>query len=290
MKSSIFSCLVAGALLSASPLVFAVDHRVQVGGSANGFSPAELTIRIGDTVTFTNAGGSHNVAADDGSFRCALGCGPAGGPAGAAVGWFTTVKRDGEEPDGYCGPYGGYGCGQDGPGDPSSSAWSTTLTFSAPGTVGYHCENHGRPGSGMAGRIVVEPAGGPAFRIGPSITGNWYDPAQNGHGVQLEMIGETLVTAIWFTFDNAGNPAWIVASGTVDGNRVVMQAGRSTGGRFPPNFDPAAIAARAWGTVALTFASCTNGTLEWSATDPAFTPTGALPLTRLTQIHGASCP
>lgn len=267
---------------------FAADHEVSVGGGAMRFAPSDLTIRVGDTVTFVNAGGTHNVVADDGSFRCAAGC-STDGPNRAAVGWYTTLKAEGADPDGYCGPYGGYGC-DDAPGDPSSAAWRTTLTFGAPGTVGYHCEAHGGPGSGMFGRIVVEASGGGGFRIGPSITGNWYDPSQNGHGVQLEMIGETLVTAIWFTFDAAGAPAWIVGSGTVDGNRIAMQAGRSSGGRFPPNFDPAAIVARPWGTLTFTFDGCASGKVDWTSTDPAFTAAGTLPLVRLTQVQGMACP
>ena len=43
------------------------------------FTPAELRIRAGQRVTWRNAGGFHNVEADDGSFRCAEGCDAAGG-------------------------------------------------------------------------------------------------------------------------------------------------------------------------------------------------------------------
>lgn len=41
---------------------------VQVGGDANVFIPPNITISVGDTVKWTNAGGYHNVVADDGSF------------------------------------------------------------------------------------------------------------------------------------------------------------------------------------------------------------------------------
>jgi plastocyanin len=33
------------------------------------FTPANLTVRAGTTVMWTNTGGFHNVTADDGSFR-----------------------------------------------------------------------------------------------------------------------------------------------------------------------------------------------------------------------------
>ncbi len=86
------------------------------------FSPATRTVRVGDTVTWRNAGGLHNVVADDGSFRCATGCDGVGG----------------------------------GNGEPSSSAWSFSRTFTTPGNVNYFCEVHGAPGGrGMAGTIQV---------------------------------------------------------------------------------------------------------------------------------------
>ncbi|MGH8172373.1 MAG: cupredoxin domain-containing protein [Rhodanobacteraceae bacterium] len=107
----------------ASASAFAADHPVSVGGGGLTFSPAVLNISAGDTVTFTNAGGFHNAVSDPGavtSFRCANGCDGAGGN-----------------------------------GDPSSTAWSATVTFPTPGSVGYFCEIHGAPGQGMSGTINV---------------------------------------------------------------------------------------------------------------------------------------
>ncbi len=48
--------------------VLAEDHMVAVGPS-NTFSPQNLDITAGDTVTWTNNGGFHNVVANDGFFR-----------------------------------------------------------------------------------------------------------------------------------------------------------------------------------------------------------------------------
>jgi plastocyanin len=99
----------------------AANWTVDVGGAQLAFSPATLSIVAGDTVTFVNQGGFHNVAADDGSFRCAQTCSGSGG-------------------------------------DPSSVSWSSTVTLATPGTVGYHCEVHGAAGLGMFGSIIVAPA------------------------------------------------------------------------------------------------------------------------------------
>ena len=86
------------------------------------FSPRELTVHAGDTVTWVNQGGFHNVTAEDGSFRCAEGC------------------------DGTAG-------------DPSAASWTFTRTFTAIGRQAYYCEVHGGPGgTGMSGVITVEAA------------------------------------------------------------------------------------------------------------------------------------
>ena len=84
------------------------------------FDPATVHIQVGDSVTWTNRdiGITHNVVANDGSFRCANGC------------------------DGQPGGKGG----------PNSSAWSATLVFTAPGTFPYHCQIHGLA---MSGTVVV---------------------------------------------------------------------------------------------------------------------------------------
>jgi plastocyanin len=102
---------------------WAVNHTVDVSNFA--FSPQTLMIGAGDTVTFINSGGFHNVESEPGSvtsFRCANGC-------------------DGD--------------GMGGVGDASGTLWSATVTFPAVGTIGYFCEIHGGPGVGMFGTISV---------------------------------------------------------------------------------------------------------------------------------------
>ena len=54
-------------MLSTAPC-WATDYQIDVGGGSLTFSPSTLTVNVGDTVTFFNQGGFHNVVADDGSF------------------------------------------------------------------------------------------------------------------------------------------------------------------------------------------------------------------------------
>jgi len=132
------ACVVALASLLCTFDACAKQWYVQSGGTQVAFSPQFLTIQAGDSVTFLNLGGYHNAVADDGSFRCAHGC-------------------DGD--------------GQGGSGNASDSFWLATVAFPNAGTVGYFCEPHGSPGSGMYGTIEVVAAAPPA-PVDPAPSGN----------------------------------------------------------------------------------------------------------------------
>jgi len=128
-RMPLFRAISCGMLSLALGAQAGANAVVNVGGSAgNAFSPQIVTVNVGDSVTFINKGGFHNVVADDGAFRCARGC-------------------DGD--------------GRGGNGAASSSNWIATVTMTQAGTVGYFCEIHGMPGSGMAGTIIVQGGSAP---------------------------------------------------------------------------------------------------------------------------------
>ncbi len=117
---------------------------VIVGGQGLTFSPQTIDINAGDTVTFLNFGGVHNVVADDGSFRCAHGC----------------------DNDGHGGNGGATG-----------QLWLVSIDFPNAGTVGYFCETHGTPGTGMFGTINViaaPPPPPPPAASEVSLGGKWF--------------------------------------------------------------------------------------------------------------------
>lgn len=58
--------LALASTLAVGSQVFAAEHTVNIVGLT--FSPANLTVQVGDTVTWINDGGLHNVNADDGTF------------------------------------------------------------------------------------------------------------------------------------------------------------------------------------------------------------------------------
>jgi len=81
------------------------------------FRPADITLHQGDAIRFENAGGIHNVHADDNRFICSLNC--------------TTNNA------------------------PSDLPWSVVVRFDRLGTIGYFCDQHGNTTSGMRGSVTV---------------------------------------------------------------------------------------------------------------------------------------
>ena|SRR5882724_4212909 len=160
---------VSAALAALTALVFvpaapAAVVEVQAGGTGLVFTPAAVTLQAGDSVHFSNAGGTHNVTADDGSFRCANGCD-----------------------------------GQGGDGSISGAPWSATVAYPRAGTYLFHCEEHGGAGGvGMSGRVIVQPAPGTPCVPGPNtlclgaggrfqVEVSWVTGIQTGKGTAVPL-------------------------------------------------------------------------------------------------------
>jgi plastocyanin len=95
----------------------AMDQEIQAT-SGNEFQPPDVSVNVGDTVTWqNNTGSSHNVAFDDGSFK----------------GGGDPVTHS-----------------------PAPGPWQAQFKFTKVGTFLYHCEQHGGNGGvGMSGKVVV---------------------------------------------------------------------------------------------------------------------------------------
>ena len=238
-------------LLFTTTSVSAANHVVSIGDDAPGFDPGQLTVGIGDTVEFYGytdvMATRHNVVADDGSFRCALGCDGEGGDGHPAVNMYFVRK------------------------------------FNSAGVVRYHDEV-----SRATGVIFVADAS--PFAIGPGISGAWYDPAQGGHGLTIEVLSDNRFYASWLAFNPAGTgQAWFTGVGTYSGNTATINAvDLPTGGRWIPNFDPTQIVHSQWGSLTFTFSDCNHGKVDFSSVNGY--GTGSMNLTRLTQPAGLSCP
>lgn len=69
--------------------------------------------------------------------------------------------------------------------------------------------------------------GVPSYRIGPELSGTFYDPAQDGHGLILEAIdlgGVTRIVATWYTYVD-GRQAWLAAAAEAKGRARAQSPG-----------------------------------------------------------------
>ena len=130
----------------------------------------------------------------------------------------------------------------------------------------------------------------PPVTIGPGFTGTWYDPAQSGHGLFIEVLPDNRFYAAWFAFNPTGTAqAWFTGVGTYSGNTATITAvEQPTGGRWIPNFDPSQIVRNAWGTLTFTFTDCNHGTVNFDSMIGY--GTGSMNLTRLTRPARLTCP
>jgi plastocyanin len=117
-RRSVFAAILTSLAISATAKTYIVTANPDMT-----FTPDSLTIYQHDQIIFENAGGTHNVHADNNSFVCSDDCSIHNGP--------------------------------------SSNPWQHTITFNSIGTVGYYCDAHAsfdamsQACSGMCGSITV---------------------------------------------------------------------------------------------------------------------------------------
>lgn len=137
--------------------------------------------------------------------------------------------------------------------------------------------------------FMALPAG--ALNVTSGFTGNWFDPAEDGQGLQFEIIevqGRTEVLVLWFLFDAEGNLLWLFGQAPVEGNTATVPMYQPEGGSFG---EPVAQSVL-WGEITLVFNSCNSARLDFSAVTPGKSEqvgTGFKNLQRLTSIKGSDC-
>jgi len=85
--------------------------------------------------------------------------------------------------------------------------------------------------------------------------GNWYNPARNGHGIDLQRIGD-LLFIVWYTYRLDGTPIWYLAVGEMQGK--VWEADLEQ-----YRWDGAKGAVTIVGNARLEFAGRTRATFSW---------------------------
>lgn len=130
---------------------------------------------------------------------------------------------------------------------------------------------------------------------GPEYSGSWYNPDQSGHGFSIEVgqleNGTRRAVVYWYTYDDKGNPVFMLGNGVLEDNRVEITFESPVGmvyGVFDPGTvpDPRDIG----GVAVFEFSDQDNGTFSYtpsefsSSTWGHLSPIDSLPLVKLFAI------
>ncbi|MCB1583684.1 MAG: FG-GAP repeat protein [Xanthomonadales bacterium] len=127
------------------------------------------------------------------------------------------------------------------------------------------------------------------YSITAAQTGSWFDPAQSGHGLAVEILSENRALIYWYVYDDMGNQVWLLGSGTYSGDTITADMVITRGGMFPPNFNNGVVETDIWGSVVLIFENCHSGQFSWEPVNNSNFQSGQMPIQRLTMPLGLSC-
>ncbi|MCE7930964.1 MAG: hypothetical protein DYH17_06280 [Xanthomonadales bacterium PRO6] len=121
-------------------------------------------------------------------------------------------------------------------------------------------------------------------------SGTWYQPEQNGHGLQAQVIGppgQQQLVLIWFVYLQ-GRQVWLIGVAPIQGEHARVPMTITRGGQFPPAFQAAQVVREPWGTVDFRAVDGGRARIEWQS-DRAGFGSGGLDLVRLSGLLGKPC-
>jgi hypothetical protein len=123
-------------------------------------------------------------------------------------------------------------------------------------------------------------------------SGQWFNPSRDGEGMFVEIIDTNSgqkISVAWFTYDENGNQMWLTGVANLQGGQttVTIPVIVTSGPKFGPDYDPAAMNPIPWGTLSLNFSTCSAGILSY-ASSVGF-GSGAINLSRLTSLTQVRC-
>ena len=214
-------------LLTAFGHAWAAEHEVSVGGRNNSFSPPFLNIQVGDTVTWVNTGGTHNVR----SINDAAGAFFSGAPSGNAWTYSYTFTEPGAY-DYQCDPHQPFMRGSiQVEGDPVNE-------FAINAGVSGAWYNPQTAGQGLL--FDVNPDSSEMFVA-------WFTFNDAAAGKEIGGMDQR-----WFT-----------AYGPYDGSTATLDVTLTTGGLFDDPQTVSNSAAGSVGSLSIEFSSCTEATAQY---------------------------
>lgn len=126
-----------------------------------------------------------------------------------------------------------------------------------------------------------------AMDINSTLSGSWYNPLQDGHGLSVEVLTDNRTVIYWFVYNPDGTPTFLITVGQNNGASTSGDTYVQSGMKFG-DFDPDDVTREVWGTVTLSFQDCDTAQLDYSSTDEQF-GSGSIPMTRLVSIDALKC-
>ncbi len=123
--------------------------------------------------------------------------------------------------------------------------------------------------------------------IDATLAGSWWNPLRNGEGFVFDIFenddGDTIVVVYFYTYanDGSGAPIYLVGAAPVNGSTAQIEVVRTSGGAFGSHFDPAQVAMPVWGTLTVTFVSCSQIDVSYDSPDYG---AGTLSVERLAEV------
>lgn len=128
------------------------------------------------------------------------------------------------------------------------------------------------------------------MEIGPAHSGSWYNADQSGHGFSMEFgqlfDGTRFAGIYWYTYDDQGNPIFMLGTGIPDGNKVEVTF-ESPVGMVYGVFDKSTVDRNIGGVGVFEFSDRDNATFSYTPSQFSAdtwghtTPIVALPLTKV---------
>jgi len=106
--------------------------------------------------------------------------------------------------------------------------------------------------------------------VGPEYSGSWFNPDQSGHGFSIgfnELVDGSILAALyWYTYDDLGNPIFMLGNGILDGFNLEIQFESPYGMQYG-EFDPASVVRADGGTAHFHFIDPGNATFSYTPSE-----------------------
>ncbi len=170
--------------------------------------------------------------------------------------------------------------------DPSSVADYVNGAWSGYDSRFSEVVDFGGTDRSLAVPVTLEDSADP-LTIRPGHSALWFNPDRSGEGWVLEILPDGQALGYWFTYDEDGNPRWLIGQGPIVGNEIQFNDLLApVGGRFGPDFDPAEVERVRVGSARVVLSDCDNGWFEYDAYGQSQT----IDLVRLSRTQGLDCP